>query len=161
MIPKSFAKFRTNTAYFYGVITCPTFLVQSVEVTFSAQKKFTLVYIRLPPYGGPVRLPARPPGRAALGPQPGCPGAPPARQIFCRWQHLLHPSGGPAGWTPGLAGPAATPPIPSTPPSPLPPNEFCSPECKDAYIKTTDIITVFTYERCEALILTATKIPTP
>ncbi len=45
---------------------------------------------------------ARPPGRAALGTHPGCPGAPPARQVLCRRPHLLHPCGGPAGWTPGL-----------------------------------------------------------
>ncbi len=52
-IPKSFAKSWTITAYFDGVITCPTFLVQSVEVTFSGQKKitrFTLVYTSLHPF---------------------------------------------------------------------------------------------------------------
>ena len=42
VIPKSFAKSWTVTAYFDGVIMCPAFLVQSVEVTSSGQKKFTL-----------------------------------------------------------------------------------------------------------------------
>ncbi len=41
------------TAYFDGVITCPTFLVQSVEVTVSGQfsfSRFTLVYTGLHPF---------------------------------------------------------------------------------------------------------------
>ena len=39
VIPKSFAKSSRDTAYFHGLITCPIFLDQSVEVTFSGEKK--------------------------------------------------------------------------------------------------------------------------
>jgi hypothetical protein len=42
VIPKSFAKSWTITAFLDGVIMCPTFLVRSVEVTSSGQKKITL-----------------------------------------------------------------------------------------------------------------------
>ena len=55
VIPKSFTKSLHVTAYFCGLITCPTFLVQSGEVTFWGEKSlhglhwFTQVYIRLPP----------------------------------------------------------------------------------------------------------------
>ena len=47
VIPKSFAKSLSVTAYFYGLITCPTFLVQSVEVTFWGEKKVYMVYTGL------------------------------------------------------------------------------------------------------------------
>ena len=53
VIPKSFIKSLHVTAYFYGLITSPTFLVQSVEVTFSVKKRFTwftLVYTGLHPF---------------------------------------------------------------------------------------------------------------
>ena len=40
-IPKCFAKSCWAAAYFYMLITCRTFLVQSGEVTFWGQKKFT------------------------------------------------------------------------------------------------------------------------
>ncbi len=42
VILRSFAKSWTITAYLDGVITRPTLLVQSVEVTSSGQNKFTL-----------------------------------------------------------------------------------------------------------------------
>ncbi len=41
-----------STSYFYGLNTFPTFLVQSVDVTFSGQIKFTWfvpVYTPMPP----------------------------------------------------------------------------------------------------------------
>ena len=76
VIPKSFTKSLRVTAYFYGLITCPTFLVQSVEVTFWGEKKVYMVYTGLhrftsvcPPMrtrtlklwiGGGRCLPARP-----------------------------------------------------------------------------------------------------
>ena len=47
VIPKSFAKSSRDTAYFHGLITCPIFLDQSVEVTFSGEKKVYTVYIGL------------------------------------------------------------------------------------------------------------------
>ncbi len=47
VIPKSFAKSFRVTSYFYGLITNPTFLVQSVEVTFSGEKKVYMVYTGL------------------------------------------------------------------------------------------------------------------
>ena len=47
VIPKSFTKSLRVTAYFYGLITCPTFLVQSVEVTFWGEKKVYMVYTGL------------------------------------------------------------------------------------------------------------------
>ena len=47
VIPKSIAKSLRVTAYFYGLITCPTFLVQSVEVTFWGEKKVYMVYTGL------------------------------------------------------------------------------------------------------------------
>ena len=47
VIPKSFTKSLRVTAYFYGLITCPTFLVQSVEVTFLGEKKVYMVYTGL------------------------------------------------------------------------------------------------------------------
>ena len=40
-IPKCFAKSSRDTAYFHVLFTCRTFLVQSGEVTFWGQKKFT------------------------------------------------------------------------------------------------------------------------
>ncbi len=46
-IQKSFAKSSRDTAYFHGLITCPIFLDQSVEVTFSGEKKVYMVYIGL------------------------------------------------------------------------------------------------------------------
>ena len=47
VIPKSFTKSLRVTAYFYGLITCPTFFVQSVEVTFLGEKKVYMVYTGL------------------------------------------------------------------------------------------------------------------
>ncbi len=47
VIPKSFAKSSRDTAYFHELITCPIFLDQSVEVTFSGEKKVYMVYIGL------------------------------------------------------------------------------------------------------------------
>ena len=47
VIPKSFTKSLRVTAYFYGLITCPTFLVQSGEVTFLGEKKVYMVYTGL------------------------------------------------------------------------------------------------------------------
>ena len=47
VIPKSFTKSLRVTAYFYGLITRPTFLVQSVEVTFLGEKKVYMVYTGL------------------------------------------------------------------------------------------------------------------
>jgi hypothetical protein len=47
VIPKGFAKSPRDTAYFHGLIACPIFLDQSVEVTFSGEKKVYTVYIGL------------------------------------------------------------------------------------------------------------------
>ena len=47
VIPKSFTKSLRVTSYFYVLITCPTFLVQSVQVTFLGEKKVYMVYTGL------------------------------------------------------------------------------------------------------------------
>ena len=54
-IPTCFAKPSGHTSYFHVLITCRTFPVQSGEVTFWGQKKFThfiTVLPGLPPDGG-------------------------------------------------------------------------------------------------------------
>ena len=47
VIPKSFTKSLRVTSYFYVLITCPTFLVQSVQVTFLGEKTVYMVYTGL------------------------------------------------------------------------------------------------------------------
>ncbi len=47
VIPMTFTKSLRVTAYFYGLITCPTFLVHSGEVTFLGEKKVYMVYTGL------------------------------------------------------------------------------------------------------------------